>query len=578
MYVLLKLTNANNQIFHLQCSDPQRIVFNEDVCHYIYPLKSRENSFYLILLILRLLKVPILQSDVLAGRFCARVQHIGDSDAIEDALACCLIGTNDPNDPQRREFIYSLYELAKEMAVSPTYISSNIGHEIYIKCITQLILNCADAYVGIDEQKRIVLLLLWCRFERMLLVLQKCAKKLTIEYVKGGRNRFKAMLKQKLNRNVVNFYTEFALYEYESLSDEKSDLQAVQNIFNNIIVPSTNTDDSSSADRCFACVTYAEILIANGKNEEAERILLGYILNIDLNSNTDTIGGSKKLTALQTITKKLDNIILIEQNVDIMILEQHFLPDLTVSLLKMKILLQYLLGQQLEAVAYLEKLLSTFIKSTERSRFICEQIFQIYVSFLQQRHQQFCISNSLLSTKVTEALRRFPRNLYFLQCCGIINSIPWYKLRSTMLRENSSVMSIVFLIATARHRFMTRITTKSEPMSSCDSKHNQNLVRNRILNMFKLLTTDDRHADNSLHRNPLFWRLYLCCLSDKNTAFETSKRCLLQALDECPWSKALYIDGATHVPQELSHLQDLLIEKHMRVYALPEELEILRER
>lgn len=36
------------------------------------------------------------------------------------------------------------------------------------------------------------------------------------------------------------------------------------------------------------------------------------------------------------------------------------------------------------------------------------------------------------------------------------------------------------------------------------------------------------------------------------------------------------MDGSVYVPQELSHVQDLIIEKQLRIYALPEELEILR--
>lgn len=37
------------------------------------------------------------------------------------------------------------------------------------------------------------------------------------------------------------------------------------------------------------------------------------------------------------------------------------------------------------------------------------------------------------------------------------------------------------------------------------------------------------------------------------------------------------MDGTVYVPQELPHIQDLIIEKQLRLYALPEELEILRD-
>lgn len=40
--------------------------------------------------------------------------------------------------------------------------------------------------------------------------------------------------------------------------------------------------------------------------------------------------------------------------------------------------------------------------------------------------------------------------------------------------------------------------------------------------------------------------------------------------------QALYLDGTILVPQELAHIQDLIIEKQLRIHAMPEELEILR--
>lgn len=37
------------------------------------------------------------------------------------------------------------------------------------------------------------------------------------------------------------------------------------------------------------------------------------------------------------------------------------------------------------------------------------------------------------------------------------------------------------------------------------------------------------------------------------------------------------MDGTVYLPQELAHIQDLIIEKQLRIYATPEELEILRD-
>lgn len=40
--------------------------------------------------------------------------------------------------------------------------------------------------------------------------------------------------------------------------------------------------------------------------------------------------------------------------------------------------------------------------------------------------------------------------------------------------------------------------------------------------------------------------------------------------------QALYLEAFIHVSEEQLHLQDLIIEKNMRLHAIPEELEILR--
>lgn len=46
--------------------------------------------------------------------------------------------------------------------------------------------------------------------------------------------------------------------------------------------------------------------------------------------------------------------------------------------------------------------------------------------------------------------------------------------------------------------------------------------------------------------------------------------------EKCNHFQALYIDAAKHAPQELQQVQDLIIEKELRLHVTPEELDILR--
>lgn len=102
---------------------------------------------------------------------------------------------------------------------------------------------------------------------------------------------------------------------------------------------------------------------------------------------------------------------------------------------------------------------------------------------------------------------------------------------------------------------------------------NEYMYKIRVCNMLKSVTG----KNSPTRKNSLLWRLYLRSLLDVHKDFEKSRNTLFTALDECPWNKALYLDGTVYVPQELPHIQDLIIEKQLRLYALPEELEILRD-
>lgn len=560
-----------------KCSDPQRIVFNEDDCHYVYPLKNRENSFKLLLIVIKLLKVPFIQSHCLANEL------EGDTDAIEDLLA---IYTH----PQcnwtldHTEFFESLYDLSKEMSCSPTYLNHCIGYEIYSECVQKFLLNCSKAYDHIDNKRRLAFLMLWCHFQRLLLILEKQSKKLTPDYVKQGRKLFKSLLKQPINRKCLLLYVEFARYEYEA----DSSLETVENVFKNLI-EGYNQEENLSSELDYVYLTYAEILLKNKAYERVSHLLSLYALNCSMDSQ---ITNASKLVALNSLKEKVESVIKIEENVNIMLLDQYIMPDHTLTLLKIYILLLFTLQQKQQALAYMQKLLIIFSsEENPRHRYLRENFYEIYISLLQLPGGNSYVSHALIHQTILKALREFPNNLFLLQKWGCQSSLPWYKLRTGFTAHDPTIKSIIYLIVLARCRFINNLSDSKDIESSkhlavTDLHYHEMIVRQRILNLFKMLVHDKASSSStsiqplltSLLRNSLFWRCYLRCLSDQSCSFELGKQCLLTSLDECPWSKALYLDGATYVPQELSHLQDLIIEKQLRIYALPEELEILRQR
>ncbi|XP_061467929.1 nuclear exosome regulator NRDE2 [Rhineura floridana] len=96
-------------------------------------------------------------------------------------------------------------------------------------------------------------------------------------------------------------------------------------------------------------------------------------------------------------------------------------------------------------------------------------------------------------------------------------------------------------------------------------------LTNRIKALFERAIETENGA-----RCPLLWRLYIyfmVSLGDK----EKSKGLFYRALQNCPWTKVLYMDAIGYFPDELQEILDLMAEKELRVRVPIEELELLLE-
>jgi len=236
-------------------------------------------------------------------------------------------------------------------------------------------------------------------------------------------------------------------------------------------------------------------------------------------------------------------------------------------------------------------------KFSERRRFLREQVMEIKILQLQlpipplgelekvyhekRTTDRLVLGNVLLVQLVDRGLDEFPRNMMMLQTWAGFHTMMWHKQRARIIRTKAGIVSLLHLVLAANSRFAG--TGDEDPLVAAREPFIQAAVRNRLLSMFEtFLSTNKNRSEieaeqyRGLRRNSIYWRLYLKCLSDTRTSFERSKMVLLMAIDECPWDKALLMEGGTVLPNELPFLQDLMTEKEMRMYALPEELDILR--
>lgn len=599
--------------------DPQRCIYADDVCHYIYPLKLKENTLHLLLLTVQLTKLPFVRSNCLAERLCARIDQIGDSEAVEMLLAS-LGDRHSYALPQTRsnaDYIEAMLQLAKELYVSPTFMPHSIGHELYEKCLSGLLLKCSEVFTDpADEYKRRVFLVLWFRFERLRLRLLRLSGKLSEQYVREARQRHRQLLRQEANRQVTRFYTELAMFEYEAEAEaegvgDDSKTSAFRVLDNIMGMPAAGAEDN--VEQLHAVIVYAEMLLSRAQRERALHMLSCLALQQSPKSSPESVLLQCHMV-LERSRQQVDEALQqaassSSSNRAAMPLEDYFRSNRLILLLHAHCLLLYLLGQAQEAHELLQQLLlknSLFALLLEKDsqlepmccRYQREQLRELQLLILQlppvtgMSSSASSVGRQLVDV-LEQSLREFPRNLALLQRWSTLTTLPWYKLRGRLVHTKAGILALLHMIIAARCRFVQQSQSGSksltgglgtdELLQQQQQQHLELLVRNRVLSMFEtfLPNNPNRSMEEAeqyaiLRRNSLYWRCYLRSLSNERTSFERSKACLLMALDECPWDKALYMDGATYVPQEVANLQDVMTEKQLRIYAIPEELNVLR--
>lgn len=530
------------------CSDPQRIVHNKDVSDYIYPLKNKEHFFNLLIVVLRLLKIPLpgthgLKQGFLTTSFAVTNENQADFDCIEEILPVFLQKTIFKPTISLNGI---LCDLVKNFSNGPSYITTHIGHELYLQCVSDFLMICAECFQNIPS-KRIIFILLWLKLERTLLIIDRIMDKWSEEREKKLRTKIKNILKRNENRNCLLFYIEFAMIEYELKG-----FKAMETSFLSAISQVKQTSDIYvRSEFWYAHVTYVEILLRENQLEKALNVLTCLILDnkINVNNNlTNPLSDNRKLLALKKLAERLKELMFIERNVAIMELEQGLLPDFFVSVTKAKIYYSLVWKEANDdPVKQLEILLKTFPEQNARHRFLRENLYEIYANVLfymskDSRDKPFKVTEKCIFEVLSRALHEFPHNLLFLKLAATLDAQTWHRIR-TLLSKQHSPVSIVFLVAAAQHRYKkyTQITQRQLKdaktgffrLLPTDMNEIENTYKMRVCNLLRSVTSKIAPT----RKNSLLWRIYMKSLLDIGENFAKSKKVLYAALDECPWNK-----------------------------------------
>ncbi|XP_045469039.1 nuclear exosome regulator NRDE2 [Harmonia axyridis] len=549
------------------CEDPQRIVFAEDVVELIQPITMPENTYRLTATILTLLKIPLLPCRH------STIQELGLDyvpwalDSIESVLPIFY-----PIYPIQLDLGNFLSDY--QLSVGPQYLKVFPGQEEYLMFILTVIEKCINCLQGEDQTSLIVW---WFRFQRLLIILNDKIK-LPSNLIKTMKSNIKHLLKKPENRSNILFYVEYALVEKE-LNTVESGLKILEIALS--FVKELNFDpsqiNSDQEHMCYLIRTIVETNILLEQNEKAVKYLANFVLGKTIQSkceiNEDTLKQATmkfKHVSLQLSTKMGSSKISPTK---------HLLPIITCDWVICNGWFIYLTKGPLECGVFLEDLLEKMNEKDSEPSLQKEIIYEFYVATMFK----FCSSNpgyglfKALDDVMNRALRLFPNNLFLLSVLAkgqlLFNSLgpKFWKIKDLALKTEHA-LPVLLIISMTQQTILNLHEQRTDTITGESIQIDDTFFKNTVLSLFKAATK----SNICTRRCGFIWRLYLQFIH-KFFDPQLCRQVYYCAVEECPWLKALYIDAAIYIPAELGQIQDLIIEKQLRLHITPEELEVLRD-
>ncbi|XP_044761103.1 nuclear exosome regulator NRDE2 [Coccinella septempunctata] len=550
-----------------QCEDPQRIVFAEDVVELIQPITKPENTFRLTATILTLLKIPLLP--------CRHntMEQLGLDyvpwalDSIESVLPIFYPIYPVPLD-------LGNYLADYQLSVGPQYLKVFPGQEEYLIFVLTVMQKCIDFLQGEDKTS---LTVWWLRFQRLLIILNE-RMKMPNNLKKSIKTNIKNLLKKPENRSNILFYVEYALFEKE-LSNPESCVKILETALSFVkelkFDPSKITTEQEHV--CYLIRTIVEETIHSEKNEKAIKYLINFVQGKQIQSQCEIDEETLNQAILKYKHVSLQLISKLESSKLYPV--KHLLPIFLCDWIICNGWLVYLTKGPLECAVLLEDLLEKLSEQTSENSLQREIIFEFYVATMFK----FCSSNpgyglfKALDDVMSRALKLFPNNLFLLAVLAkeqfLFNSLglKLWKTKEMVLKTGHALPVLLMIsmtqqtISNLQEQLRDTITGENIPIDNT-------FFRNTVVSLFKAATK----ANICTRRCGFIWRLYLQFVH-KYFDPQLCRQVYYCAVEECPWLKALYIDAAIYIPAELGQIQDLIIEKQLRLHITPEELDVLRD-
>jgi ElaB/YqjD/DUF883 family membrane-anchored ribosome-binding protein len=369
-------------------SDPQRILINEEICVYVYPLINKAYTFDLFILVLKLLKFPFA-CNAYKSLSIFQNEEMHEMDDIEVLFPAFVHLNLDKSDDMKDEIAFSiLCNLIKELNSLPSYLpSTNLASEAYYCVLLDILIFCCDCFV--NTRQNIVLLLFWLRLELILVKIEKLTNEkneVTAEQKKKIRSRIKKTLKK----------TKFQKYM---------------------------ADDDSEADLYNLCVKYTEIAIREQAYDKALSVLTSLVFNeLDQLNFDNVVKDIRKMLALQRLSEALKLRVDKCKSDSLLELEDVFHPNLLINTVKAKLYFLLLLKKP-KSLIYdeIEYLMKIFVENNPFHKFVREKLFEMYFQFIRFKSTSLMPtlssvdSNVFVSRLLMKWVNEYPQNVTALR-------------------------------------------------------------------------------------------------------------------------------------------------------------------
>ncbi|KAI4458259.1 tetratricopeptide-like helical [Holotrichia oblita] len=550
-----------------ECEDPQRLVFPEDVAELIHPITMPGNTFKLTATILTLLKIPLLPCRHSTMKNLGLDYVPWALDSIETVLPIFL--NLYPIDLTNKLFI----NYSQKLTVGPQYLKPLPGQEHFLIFILQIIKNCVDSLTGYEKTAVSVW---WLRFQRILYVLESQGLvKMPNSLKKQMKNEIKTLLKKEAN-NVV-LYKEYALLEQDlgNIDSAVNILTTTLAMYSDTLVDTIQEADAKAAI-CSVYRTLVELHLNSSLKIYNKQHALNFLIKLSLGK---TVTGESDEDLLNQTALKFKHItlLLLQKEFQPITTVQHFLPHFASDWIICNAWFLYLTKGVIDCGAFIENTLSEMDEKYPETVWEKEVLYEFYVAVLFKN----CFENSgagvfkILDDVLKRSIEQYPNNIFLLSVLAKEHTIncclgqSFWKVKNILMKTGHALPNL-FLVLIANQKVCDIQENWIDTFTGERFTEYVGL-KNRMLSLFRTLTS----ANMCTRRCGLIWRLYLQFLHE-NFDPTLCRNVYYCAVEECPWLKALYIDAAIHIPAELPQIQDLLIEKQLRLHVTPEELNIMR--